>query len=447
MKKSPSTVTHMTWPILIETALQVIMLNIEQLMLTRYAEEAVASVSNALQVLNFLILFFAVVGIATTIFLTRYIAVGNQKTVHILYSLALFCNTVVGLVAAAVLLLFSRQIFGLLSLPDAYLQSAELYVRSIGIFLFLQALIVSFTAIFRANAMMKVTMLVTGTVYAIKILCDLILINGLGPIPAMGVAGAAIGMNVSRLIGVILYFYLFKKLLMAKFSFRHLRPFPFSLLFGILKIGVPAGGENISYNFSQLVLQFFINTFGFYAIAVKGYMSILAYFSYLFTMSLSQATQIVIGYKIAENKLQEAKKEAWKYSFLAQGSSVLMATLMWLMSDFVVGIFTKDPAILSLIKTVMFVDIFLEFGRAVNMSLVRYLQVAGDVRFTVDVAIISMWVVSVGLGFVLGVYFEMGLVGIWTAMAIDECIRAAFYSYRWQKEKWHTKLLSKKEEE
>jgi len=121
--------------------------------------------------------------------------------------------------------------------------------------------------------------------------------------------------------------------------------------------------------------------------------------------------------------------------------AVGMIIILYFSSDYVLGIFTKDPEILALGKQILFVDIFLEIGRSINITMVRALQATGDIKMPVVVGIISMWSTAVGLAYFFGIVMGMGLVGIWIGMAADECVRAVIFVYRWHSGAWKNKKL------
>ena len=86
----------------------------------------------------------------------------------------------------------------------------------------------------------------------------------------------------------------------------------------------------------------------------------------------------------------------------------------------------------------MWIEVFLEIGRAVNITLVRALQTSGDVIFPTLLAIIFCWLVAVVGSYIFGVSLKMGIVGIWIAMSIDELSRAFIFIIRLKKGKWKT---------
>ncbi len=73
--------------------------------------------------------------------------------------------------------------------------------------------------------------------------------------------------------------------------------------------------------------------------------------------------------------------------------------------------------------------------------MVSSLQAAGDIKFPVVLGIISNWSVAVLLSYIFGIVLNMGLVGVWIAMASDECLRGPVYLFRFRSGVWKKKNL------
>ena len=106
------------------------------------------------------------------------------------------------------------------------------------------------------------------------------------------------------------------------------------------------------------------------------------------------------------------------------------------MEPIIFSLLTKDINVINLCAKIMIVEILLEIGRAVNITLVRALQTSGDVIFPTTLAIIFCWGVATIGSFIFGVTFKMGIIGVWIAMSIDELARAFIFIIRFKKEKW-----------
>ncbi|WP_270421579.1 MATE family efflux transporter [Acidaminococcus massiliensis] len=185
----------------------------------------------------------------------------------------------------------------------------------------------------------------------------------------------------------------------------------------------------------------FVNLFGIAVITTKVYAYIIAMISYLYSQALAMATQILVSYfKGADNNGEVDKRVKFTIliSMLLSGS---LAVLVYTHSDAVFSLFTEDPEVHTLGKMILFVDIFLEIGRAVNMCMVMALNAAGDVKAPITIGIIFMWCVSVLGSWYFGVHLLWGLVGIWIAMAMDECGRGLVFFWRWHQGIWRKALI------
>ncbi len=432
---------HYTWPIFIELLLQMLVGNVDQMMMSQVSQNAVAAIGNANQIVNVLIITFSVISLAMTILVTQYFGSGNRERVGETYSLALFVNFVFGLGISVALVFFNRPIFAWMHVPAQILDDCAIYITIIGLGMVLQALFMTYVAMFRTQGWMKQTMAVSAVMNVLNIIGNFLLIQGVGPIPPLGIAGVAISSTVSRLIGLGLLIVLFNLRTTIEVHLRSLSPFPWGQLKKLLAIGIPSGGESVSYNLSQMVITKIVNGFGTAVINTRVYANMFAMVSYMYGSAVSQAAQILVGVLIGGRKLEDAHKQVMRTIIYSLIIGVGVSTLLYIFSDSLFGLFTDDPAVLRLGKQVMLIEIFLEAGRAVNMTQVRALQAAGDIQFPILLGIASQWGVAVTLSFVFAVGMNLGVVGVWLAMMIDEVLRAILFLLRWYSGKWKTRNL------
>jgi Na+-driven multidrug efflux pump len=263
------------------------------------------------------------------------------------------------------------------------------------------------------------------------------------------IIGVALSSALSRCIGFVLMLIIFIKNIRVRLSFKEfLNSKP--MIKKIIRVGGPSGGESVSYQSSQIIIQIVINgivmsqankAFGIGIGNIKTYAAIFAMVTYMFTSAVSQAMQVVIGELMGAKEIEKTKKTVIKTTIMAIIVSEIIATMFYLFSDNLFGLFdVTDPALLKIAKNIMLIEILLELGRAVNIVMVRTLQTSGDVMFPTISAIIFCWLVAVGGSFLFGYPKEngisMGLAGVWLAMAIDECMRAIIFIIRFKKGKW-----------
>ena len=431
----------LSWPIFIEVFLQMLVGNIDQLMMSHYSPQAVAAVANANQILNIFIMLIVVMSTATTILIAQYLGARNQSKLSEVCTVSLVLNFVFSSVAAAFFITCHEWIFTWLGIPPETMGDTSLYTTIVAAGLPIQAMYYALVAVFRGHSLTRITMYVALVMNIIHVGTNYILIFGHGPIPSLGVLGVSISTWLSKVIGLLIIVYLFKKLLQLKVSTVYLRPFPWQTVKSLLHISVPSGGETLSYQLSQTTIMKMVNILGLTVINTKVYVYVIAMLCYVYTIALSNASQVIVGFLMGAKRQDEVTNRVWHSMFLAIAINVGLAAFFYITSDTVLSVFTTDSEILSLAHDVLLVEIFLELGRAVNIVMVGCLQAAGDIRTPMLVGVLGMWLCAVPLSYLFGIYWGWGLVGIWIAMAIDEILRGVLFIYRWQSGKWKEKRL------
>ncbi len=434
-------VLRLTWPIFIELILQMLVGNADQIMVGWYNSDLVGAIGNANQITNLLIIIFSVICTAATILIAQHIGAKSTEQLGQTYTVSLLVNTLFGLGVMVILLTCCEPIYSAMQVPDAIFDSTCNYTRILSVGMALQAVYLTFTAFFRSHKMMKQTMVISVLVNCLNILGNAILINGFFGLPALGVEGAAISSVVSRILGVVAIAWLFRKQFGPVLSWQHLRPFPSIQLHMLLKIGIPSGGESVSYNLSQIMIQSLCNQLALFVVTTRVYANMFAMLSYTFASAIAQATQVLVAQLMGAGDTGAVNRRVMSTLKSAVTISGLVSTALFLGAKPVYSIFTQNTQVLELCSYIMLIEIPLELGRSVNIVMCRTLQACGDIRFPITICIISAWITAVGGGFIFGIVFHWGLPGIWLAMACDECLRAILFLFRWKSGKWKTKHM------
>lgn len=436
-----SSLLKLSWPILLELLLQILVGNVDQLMISHYSQPAVAAIGNANQIINIVIILLTVTSTANTILLSQYLGARNNLKIAEICTVSLVLNALFSLITSVVLLLFGKTLLQWLQVPVDILEEASLYLKIVGGGIILQGIYFSLVSSFRGFSYIKMTLVVSIIMNIFHVGSNYVLIFGMGAIPALGVLGVSISTNLSKFLGLVILLVLFFRYLKIELSWRYLKPFPWDSAKKILSIAVPSGAETLSYQLSQTFIMKIVNVFGLIVINTKIYVYIMAMFCYSYALAISAAMQIVMGYLIGEKNFGQVSTTVWKAIGIATLITGLITTTLYFNSDIVFRIFTDNEEILKLGQQIFFIEIFLEIGRAVNIVMVRALQAAGDIKTPVTVGIGGMWFIAVLGAYILGIVLNFGLVGVWIAMALDEIIRALIFIYRWQSGRWQQKIL------
>lgn len=441
---SPQTrrVFMLSLPIFAELLLQLLVGNIDQLMISKLGSAAVAAVGNGNQVMAVVIFVLETTSAATTILLTQNLgAQSGEDSCNEVATVGLSVSALFSILIGLILLFLPHLLFELLRTPAEAFDGSCLYLKIVGGTVLIQGLYIQLCAILRSYTLLREVVVISVIMNLLNVIGNLLLINGWWGFPKLGIVGAAAATVLSKLAGLLLAVWVLYKKCPVRFSLRYLFPFPKETVRRLLGIALPLGTESLSYNVSQIFILRFINLMGTTVIATKVYASMLANVSYIYTVAIAQATQIIVGYLMGAGKVEEASRRVWSTTRIALVISEFITLLLLLFCDPIYSLFTTDPAIHALGRQIILVELALELGRTINIIMVKTLTTAGDVWFPVAIGIFSMWTIAVFGGWLLGHSLSWGLVGIWVAMAFDECLRGILFTVRFRRGGWKKKRL------
>ena len=192
----------------------------------------------------------------------------------------------------------------------------------------------------------------------------------------------------------------------------------------------------MSYSLSQVVIAYFINMISNEALATRTYIVNIVMFTYIFALALAQGGAILIGQLVGMKKIKAAYTIGKRVMRVGVAFSVTLSLLLAIFGKPVLSMLTSDPWIISTGTAILWVEIFLENGRALNFFGVNALRSAGDIYFPVILGIIVMWGVQVVGSYILGITLGWGLIAMWAIFALDENIRGFIFVRRWNSFKW-----------
>lgn len=284
-------------------------------------------------------------------------------------------------------------------------------------------------------------MLVSLVMNVIHLVGNYALIFGHFGFSPLGVQGAAISTVLSRLICVVIFFWLLYRVLSVRIEWKHYFTISRNYVGKILKIGIPSAFEQIIYQVCQLVFLYYVTYLGTESLATRQYAAQISHYIYLFSMAVSIGTSILVGRFVGAGNPEEAYARLRKSVKIGLTSTIIMDLIIIALREPLLGIFTDSAEIIRLGSQVILFSIVLETARTCNMIMINSLRAAGDARFPVYMGLISMVGVSLPLGYVLVFSLDMGLLGVWMANAADEWIRAFIMHFRWKSGAWRKHAL------
>lgn len=426
-------------PICLETLFYMLAGMVDTLMLSSVSDEAVGAVGTANTYIGMFIVMFSIVTSGMMAVMTQNIGAGRPGVAYQAKNLGVMFNSVLGIMISVVLFLFSDMILDMIGIAKNLRADASVYLKIVGGFSFLNALIPIFSGYLRAFGHTKHSLIATVIGNVVNLVLNAVFLY----VFDMGVKGVAIATVVSKVVNLVIVFVISHMLVKAHKDENRL-PVK-QILKQIIFIGLPSALETIIYNLAMTIIIKFLNQMdpdGF-NVTARSYAAQITNFSLTAGAALAQANAIMTGWRIGAKEYDECEKGTRKAAVIGIIVAVVLEGIFALTAGWIMKLLTDDPEMVKLVQILLTIDIVLEIGRITNLVYGNALKTSGDAIFPVVIATIFMYLCAVGGTYLFGIRLGLLAVGAYIGLTLDECIRAVAMFLRWKSGKWRKKSLVK----
>lgn len=428
-------------PLMVEILLASAVGLADTLMVSNVGEAVVSGVA-LVDTINMLIYnLFSALATGGTVIASQYLGRKDRenanRATHQVFLICLAASVVLTVVCVVLHRSILRLVFG--SVEQDVMSSATVYFVICALGYPALALYNAGSAAFRATGNSRVPMLISLGMNVINICGNALFIFGFG----WAAAGAAAATTLSRVVGAVLIFMILRN---ERWELNYRGLFPLRhenvMVRNILRIAVPSGIENSMFQIGKVMVQSFIAGYGTMAIAGAAVANSLSSITVMPGAAIGTALITVVGQCVGAGEYKQAKSYTIKLTGLGFLSlCVLGGVILFLMRP-ITQLYGLPEATSELaIEIMMFGTISAMLIWAPAFITPNGLRAAGDVKFTMAIAIISMWIFRVVLGYYLGTVKGFGALGIWYGMAADWLFRLIAYSWRLMSNRWMNKGL------
>lgn len=423
-------------PLMIQQLLAALMGTVDTVMVSNVGSAAISAVSLVDSINNLMLQVFAALAAGGTIVCAQYLGKKEPKECNRAARQVFLAMFVISMLIMVFCLIFRypllRIIFGQVE-PDV-MEAAQTYFL-------LTALSYPFIALFNANASFfqaegntRLPMMVSVLCNFVNIAGNAITIFGLG----WGVFGAALSTLISRILMAVIMmcFQRRDRQVIVIRNYAKIRP-DFALIWVILGVGIPSGIENGMFQFGKLAIQSTVSTLGTTAIAAQAMTIILENLNGIAAMGVGIGLMTIVGQCIGAGEKEQAVYYVKKLFWISEAVVVGCCLLLFALTKPITFIAGMDPASadmcfymmgwITLVKPIVWVMAFIPaYG----------LRAAGDVKFSMIVSTISMWVFRVVLCVYLCRVQGFGPIAVWIGMFVDWTVRGIIFGIRFKSRKW-----------
>jgi putative MATE family efflux protein len=276
---------------------------------------------------------------------------------------------------------------------------------------------------------------------ALNVFFNVILIRGLGPIPAFGTKGAAMGtVLASGIVGIVGIMLLFSGDLVVKLSrSMNWRP-DWTVIRALFKFGLPTGFQGVAMNVAGVLLLRFIGSLehsaeaqAAYAVGYTELFSLIAWTS----AGLMGATAAVAGQNLGARRPERTVQAVHAASRIGLITAAAVGVFFMAVPRFLLGLFgMEDPIVLQLGSLLLRVLAVSGLFVTVALTYTGGLQGTGDTRSPLYISVVSQIVVPLGLCMVLQMTRGLAPMDIWIAIVLGHFTRCVLSVMRFRQGQW-----------
>jgi len=395
---------------------------------------AVTAVGLSNQAVMLVTTFFAATATGVTALVARHIGAGEPERANVITHQGYLLGAAFGLLTLAFGLSLSQPTMRTLQAPAEVISDGATYLSIVALTFPLAAWLFIGNAALRGSGDTRTPMLIMLVVNIVNIAVAYATIYGVGPLPALGVAGSAVGAAAGRGAGGLLVTaLLFHGRSGLRLHPRRLLPDPTQIK-RIANIGLPAGAEQLLMRGAQTTFAATVATLGATAFAAHQIALQVESLSYMPGFGFAMAATTLVGQGLGARDPARARADGRLSQWLAVAIMSCMGGIFFLFPAQIIGVFINDPEVVRLGIWPLRLVAFSQPVLATSMVLGGALRGAGDTRTTLFITGGGLWIVRLPLAWLLVPRF--GLVGAWIAMIMDLNVRGTLAWLRFRGNHW-----------
>ncbi|MBR5376520.1 MAG: MATE family efflux transporter [Lachnospiraceae bacterium] len=418
-------------PIMLSNLISQLQMLIDKIFIGRLSLESMSAVGNASTPMwtTMSVMFTLTTG-ATILVSQAYGADDKERARTILASLFKF-NNVLGILLFLYWFYIPQTAFRLMGEDESIMGMSIDYARYFAPIFILTGIGASVSCLLQVSQKTQIMIWYGVSRSLANVALDYILIFGHLGLPAMGVKGAALATTIAELLGdliVLIYVLTSKELVLRPSAGRilssRLRPY-----LDTIRLGAPAACEDFAWSFGNIYIVAMLNKISVEAAGIHSIVFSVELIAVVLVGSIGTATLTLSGYETGKKNIKGVWDVVMNSMALSWGISVLNLVLFLLFPTQILGLFTKDPAVIGtagLYLLIVGIDLFPKSGNIIFGSGIKGYGNPGWMLKTQLFG--TAFVIIFSTVLVMG--FHQGIIGIFCLVVVDETLRFALN--RWK---------------
>lgn len=429
---------RVAWPSTLESFLVALVSVVDTIMVSSLGAPAIAAIGLTNQPKFICLALFLSMNVAVSAIVARRKGEGNREGANRVLRQAILLTVLFAAVVTAAALLLAEPVLRFAGTNEDTHALATGYFRIIVGCQIFNVLNMVINAAQRGVGNTKIAMRTNITSNLVNIVCNYLLIGGHFGFPALGVNGAAIATVIGTVVacGMALRSVTHPDSFLYLFYGSEKRGFDAGTLRSIANIGSSTLAEQLFLRFGFLMYTMVVARLGTIAFAAHQIGMNIITISFAFGDGLSVASVSLAGQSLGEQRPDLAKIYGGFCQRLGFLCSALLAVFYTTLGREVFRLFSGDPEILdygSVIMRFLAVIVFLQVAQVIYSGCLRG---GGDTKYVALVSLISVACIRPFSGWLFVYPLNLGLVGAWMGLLLDQFIRLMLTRWRFRSDKW-----------
>ena len=430
----PRTIARIALPAVASSLLMTLFTSVDAFWIgTRIGASGLAAVSIAVFWIWLIISVAEMVNVGVTAVASRRYGEGRADAAARVAGDALLLSLALGVLSAAIGLPLLQPMFATMHAPP---EVARLGARYFGTYLLGAPLIYGFFAVdaaFRAAGDTRTPFIILAASVAVTLVLDPILIVGWGPVPSLGVAGAAIATICTRAVAFLIGLTIIGRRGVVRFGRPDMRA-----LWAVLRIGLPTAMTGVVFSLIYVMVTRTATQFGTPALAALGIGHRVESWLYMIGVGCGAATAAIVGQNLGAGRVDRAEKAGWISVAFCSVFGVLAFAMEVSFPERFASIFSSDPAVIAEAARYLRIAAVSQVGICAEIVLEGALGGAGA---TLPPMLTSTTITASRIPLAAWAAARWGIAGLWWTITITALLRAVGMMLLWRAGRWKRTLI------
>ncbi len=432
-------------PIIIQNFIGSCLNMVDTAMIGQVGETQIAAVGIANQYFLLFVLFLIGISGGCGVFISQFWGKGDRENIRKVLGIGIVISSAIAVIFMIGALIFPEDIISIFSEDDPLVISEGAdYLRIVSLSYVFTALSFCYASAARSIGNTFVPMLISALALVCNAVLNYILIFGKMGAPVLGVSGAAIATLIARIFEtllLIIWVYISGDVLAVRL--KDMNGISGKLVTSFTKTTIPVVLNETCWGLAYIIYSVVYARIGTQAIAAVQICNTVVNLFTVAIFGMAAAAGVMIGHKIGENRDDEARVYAWRFSILSVIGGIFTGIILAVGSNAILSFFNVSSEVYNSARLILYITSIIMVIRYFNIiEIVGVLRGGGDARYAFIAEGITMWFIGVPMAALGAFVFKLPVHWVAALVMFEEVAKAIAVIVRLLSGRWINNVVN-----